>query len=113
MDFKEILSYWKLIGTLVVLVASTTYSVIVYAENEKAVMRAEQQLIHNELYQESRIDRKTDRIQDNRRAIKIIESDDDELTLEEQKYIEALRLEITLLEKEIEEIRAKLITGNE
>lgn len=113
MDIKEVLNSWKLILGIIVIAVGGTVSVISYAEDQKVLLRAEQQLIHNALYQESRIDRKMDRIEDNLRTIKIIESDDDELSLEEQKYVESLREEIKLLNKEIEDIRAKLITGNE
>ena len=107
------LSYWKTIIGFIVVVVGGTYSVLSWAEGEKAIMRAEQNLIHNEYYQEGRIDRKNDKIQDNLRTIKIIESDDDELSIEEQKYIESLTAEIILLQRDIEEIRAKLITGND
>jgi len=113
MDFKEVLSYWKLILGIVVVVAGATFSVISWAEDQKTLMRAEQQLVHNVLYQESRITRKKDTMEDNRKIIKTIESDDDEPSLEEQKYIDVLRQEIKELQKEIEEIRARLVTGNE
>ena len=113
MDFKEVLSYWKLILGLIVVSAGATISVITYAEDQKALIEAKQQLMHNTMYQESRIDRKKDIIADNRKIIKAIESDDDEPSLQEQKYVEFLREEIVRLEKDIEEIRAKLRTGNE
>lgn len=74
------LSYWKSVLTFTVAVVGATYAILVFAEDQKQLIRAEQQLIHNDLYQESRIDRKKDVIRDNLNLIKAIEADDDELS---------------------------------
>jgi len=110
MNIKDVFEYWKLILGIIVVSATATFSVITYAEDQKALIRAEQQLMHNTMYQESRISRKKDIIEDNRKIIKSIESDDDEMSLEEQKYVESLREEIKQLERDIEEIRTMLVT---
>lgn len=108
MDFKEVLSYWKAIIALVAIVVTSTVGVIAYAEDQKTLMRAEQSLIHNEQYQISRVSIKRDQISDNLRLIRLLESDDDELTLQEQKFKDSLLEENIRLQQEIEEIEVKI-----
>lgn len=110
MDLKEILSYWKTIIGLVILVAGAVTGVLAFAEDQKQLMRAEQQLIHSEQYQEGRVEKKRNQIQDNLKMIRLLESDDDELSLQEQKFVESLREEIERLFLEIEEIETLLNT---
>lgn len=113
MNFKDVLEYWKAILTIVVVISTATYSVITWAEDQKALMRAEQHLIHNEIYQDSRISRKRDTIRDNTKIITALEADDDELSIDEQKLVDSLRAENTRLEADIDEIRHALATQHE
>ena len=110
MELKDVLEYWKLILGIVVVVATSTYGILAWAEEQKEIIEAKQQLIHNEQYQESRVDRKRDQIADNFNLIRLLESDDDELTIQEQKFIDSLTEENVRLLQEIEEIEEKLHT---
>ena len=110
MNIKEIFEYWKVIVGFIVVVASATYGILAWADDQKQLIEAKQQLIHNEQYQESRVDRKRDQISDNLKMIRLLESDDDELTLQEQKFVDNLTQENIRLFKEIEEIEEKLHT---
>lgn len=112
MDLKEILSYWKTIISSIIIIVTVTASVLAWAEDQKRLIRAEQQLIHNELYQESRITRKRDQIIENLKIIEALQKDD-ELSLAQQKFLDTLKLENIRLEKDIEEIRAILVTKHE
>jgi len=110
---SDILEYWKSILGFTILIVGGTFSFIAWAEDQKSLMRAEQQLIHNEIYQDNRILRKRDTIQDNTKIITAIESDDDEPSIDEQKLVDSLRQENVRLEADIEEIRALLAMEHE
>ena len=112
MNIKEILEYWKAIVAFIVVISSATYGVIAWASDQKQLIRAERQLIHNEMYQESRVDKKRNQIQDNLKMIKLLESDDDELTLQEQKFLDSLTEENIRLFQEIEEIENLIHTSD-
>jgi hypothetical protein len=112
MNLKDVLEYWKSILVFIVAVASATYGVLTWAEDQKQLIRAEQQLIHNNQYQESRVQQKRDQIFDNLKMIRLLQSDDDELSLQEQKFVDSLREENIRLEADIEEIES-IIRENE
>lgn len=126
MDLKEVLTYWKsIVGSLVVIVGGI-YGVFVWAEDikdaaeakalqERAVAEATQQLIHNSMYQESRIDRKRDQIKEDERELDNIleEVGDDEPSPRQARSINELDDNINVLKKDIENIEVKLKTKNE
>ena len=112
MNVKEILEYWKIILGIIVVVASTTVGVLAWAEDQKQLIRAERQLIHNNLYQEGRVAKKRDQIQDNLKMIRLLESDDDELSIQEQKFVDSLSEENIRLLAEIEAIETLLYTSD-
>jgi dynactin complex subunit len=125
-DIKNILEYWKsIIGSLVVIIAGV-YGAITWAEDvkvaaqqkaleEKAVIIATQQLIHNNMYQESRIDRKRDQIKEDNRELKNILEDvgNDVPTPRQARTIDELDDNIKTLKKDIEEIEVNLKTTDE
>jgi hypothetical protein len=115
MDIKEVLDKWKSIIAFIILIAGAVISIIAWAEEQKAVMRAEQHLQNSFLYQQSRIFRKEDQIREDTRELNFLESyiGDDEPTPRESRKIEALTENIRLLEKEIEEIKVALALRNE
>ena len=126
MDIKEILAYWKsIVGSSIVIVGGI-YGVFVWAEDQKAaaeakaleeraVVMATQQLIHNSMYQESRIDRKRDQIKEDKRELDNLleEVGDDEPPPRVARSIKELDDSILILKKDIEEIEVKLKTKNE
>ena len=109
MTIKEVLEYWKLILGIIVIIASSTYGVLVWAEDQKQLIRAERQLIHSRLYQESRVQMKRDQIQDNLKMIRLLESSQS-TTEQERIFINSLSNENIRLLQEIEEIEEKLHT---
>ena len=113
MNFKDVLEYWKAIVAFIVIVVTATYGVLTWADDQKQLVRAEQQLIHNVQYQESRVQQKRDQIFDNLKMIRLIQSDDDELSLEEQKFVDSLRAENIRLEADIEEIESMMRENEE
>lgn len=113
MDLKEVLSYWKLIVTSVIVIVGATISVISWAEDQKTLIKAEQSLIHNEQYQVQRVTVKRDQISDNLKMIRLLRSDDDELSLQEQKFVESLEEENVRLQQEIERIETSIHTEDE
>ena len=114
MSIKEILEYWKTIIAFIILIVGATIGVIAWAEDQKALIRAEQHLIHNELYQESRIQRKADRIRENKREIELLtEYLTEENNVKVTNRIQYLEQENIRLESDIEEIRSQLATKND
>ena len=107
MNIKEILEYWKLILGIIVIVGTSTYGIFAWAEDQKQLIRAEQSLIHSKLYQESRVQMKRDQISDNLKMIRLIENND-ELTEQEQKFVDSLTQENIRLLQDIEKIEAQL-----
>ena len=124
MNLKDVLEYWKAIVVFIVAVVSATVGVLVWADEQKQEVRkemydmqtlakAEQQLIHNKQYQESRVTQKRDQIFDNLKMIRLLEADDDELSIQEQKFIDNLRQENIRLESDIEEIESVMRENEE
>ena len=103
------LEYWKSILAFIVVIVGATVGVVSWAEDQKQVLRIEQQLIHSKLYQEDRVQRKRDQIQDNLKMIRLLQSGQT-LTQQEQKFIDSLTKENTDLLKEIEELEAEIHT---
>jgi len=126
MDFKDALTYWKSIATTVVFIVVTTYGYFTWAADqekaaemkaleERAVVTATQQLIHNDMYQNSRIDRKRDQIKEDKRELDNILEDvgDDEPTPRQARNINELDDSIKEKSLAIEEIEVALETNDE
>ena len=107
MEVKDLLENWKAIATFVLVIGGGVYSVISWAEGEKAQIQAQQSLIHNEMYQENRIQRKKDTINDNLKMIAILESLG-KLSDSQKQQLDLLIQENISLNKDIDEIRAKI-----
>ena len=121
MDIKEALAYWKsIVGSLIVVVGGV-YAAFSWAADEqaaaemkaleeRAVTIATQQLIHNDMYQNGRIDRKRDQIKEDKRELDSILEDvgDDEPTPRQERNIKELDDSIHELNKDIENIEVKL-----
>jgi len=121
--FKETLEYWKLILALIVAVVIATAGVISWAQGTKEdilkkqqeaqiVMQAQSAIVHNDYYQEGRIARKEDQINEHKRELKNLLNyiGDDEPTPRESRDIEWLDEEIARLRSDIEAIRVELET---
>lgn len=109
MNIKEVLEYWKLILAFIAFVVTSTVGVIAWAEDQKTLIRAEQQLIHSKIYQEDRVQRKRDQIQENLKMVRLLQSTE-QTTEQEQAFISSLTDENMRLLREIEEIEDKLHT---
>lgn len=126
MDIKEALAYWKsIVGSLIVVVGGV-YAAFSWAADEqaaaelkameeRAITTAVQQLIHNDMYQNSRIDRKKDQIKEDKRELDNILEDvgDDEPTPRQDRNIKELDDSIHEKTLAIEEIEVALETSNE
>jgi hypothetical protein len=110
MQIGKLLEKWKSIVGFIILIVGATWGFISWAEGEKVLVEAKQQLIHNEMYQESRINRKRDEIKELRRDFERIirMNGDDTLDLWKEKELEAIEEEIKHLQDDIEEIEEKL-----
>ena len=115
MDIKEVLAQWKSILGFVLFIAGTTYAYLAWAEDEKAVAEAREQLIHNEMYQESRIDRKRDQIREDERELdNVVEKvGNDEPSPRQARKISELDDNIDELKQEIEDIEVTLKTEHD
>ncbi len=117
MEFTKLLDNWKSIAGVIILIVSTTVGIISWAdeklEKELLLQEAKQSLIHSEIYQMSRIERKEIEIKENKRELNslLYRIGDDEPTPREQREIDFLDSEIIRLRKEIEDIRAEISTN--
>ena len=112
MSIKEKLDEWKGTITVVIAVVGATVAVIAWASDQVAIIEAKQQLIHDDMYQESRIARKEDQVSENQRELdNILERDEDDLSSRQEREVDYLDEEIARLRKEIENIRVKLETS--
>ena len=111
---------------LIVVIVSATYSYISWAEGQaeeaeakvlqqQAVATAVQQLMHNEMYQTSRRDRKKDEIREDKRELGNIleEVGNDEPSPRQARSIKKIDNNIKLLEQDIENIEVELNTSND
>lgn len=114
MSIKEKLDEWKGTITVIIAVIAATVGVIAWASDLVAVVEAKQQLIHDDMYQESRIARKEDQVSENQRELdNILDKEDDEndLSHRQEREVDYLDNEIARLRKEIENIRVDLETS--
>jgi signal transduction histidine kinase len=119
MDVKDLVNSWKAILSFGSAIVVATVAVLVYAseasKEEIILMKAQSALIHNDYYQQNRIQRKEIEIRENQRELKSLLNyiGDDEPTPREERDIEYLDSEIARLRSEIEEIRVQINTSNE
>ncbi|HSG30874.1 MAG TPA: hypothetical protein VLB82_04945 [Thermodesulfobacteriota bacterium] len=130
MEIKDLAESWKSILSFGIMIVGATVAVIVYAnevseENVNEVreetkeqlylMKAQSALIHNDYYQQGRIERKEIEIRENQRELNRLLDyiGDDEPTPRQHREIVYLDEEIARLREEIEEIRVELTTVNE
>ena len=105
---------YKAVLGVMLLVASATVGVLVWADDAQqeaiTIMKAESSIIHNSFYQEGRIARKEDQINENKRELNNLLKwiGDDSPTTRQDREINYLDTEISRLRKEIEVIRVTL-----
>jgi hypothetical protein len=114
MSFTKLMDSWKTIIAFTVVVITSVYGVLTWAQEElqqqQILIEAKAALIHDDLYQESRISRKEDEIRENNRELdNLLEYiGEEEPTIREDREIEYLDDEVSRLKKEIEGIRVEL-----
>jgi len=115
MSIKDLLDSWKSVLSFAVAIIVAMWAILAWADDEKVLAEAKQQLIHNEMYQESRIDRKRDQIKEDKRELdNVIETVGTEApTPRQTREIEKLDDNIAELEQDIEDIEENLRTDNE
>lgn len=113
MNLPNMFDKYKGIITTVIAVVAATVAVIAWASDQVILVEAKQQLLHNEIYQESRIARKEDQVTENKRELGtiLLKIGDDHPTDRELREINYLDKEIARLREEMENIRVELKTG--
>ena len=119
MELGKLFEQWKTILSFAVAIVVATVSVVTWAENSQQqavqLMEAKQALIHDAMYQQTRIERKELEMKEHQRELEQLlrRIGDDEPTPREEREISYLDNEISRLKKEIEEIRVNLEKINE
>jgi len=115
MSFKEKFKEYKAVIAVVVATVTVTISVLTFAEDQQRDIAAQQSLIHNISYQESRITRKQDEIRENQRELDSILYfvNNDTPDIRQQRRIDYLDAEIIRLKEDIEEIRVTISLKDE
>lgn len=113
-NITEVFNKYKVAAGLAILIVSSTVGVISWSEEQtqNAILleRARNSLIHDDLYQTSRIEKKEIEIEIAAKELSSLLSQigEDEPSFAEKKKIERLENKITSLYKEIEEIEVHL-----
>jgi ribosome assembly protein YihI (activator of Der GTPase) len=119
MSIKEKLNEYKVVIGFTATVVGATVAVVAWANDQlkqqQVVIEAKAALIHNDYYQQGRIERKEFEIAEHERELDSLLEwlDGEELTSRQERKIEYLDDEIARLKSEIEAIRVLIATNNE